>query len=64
MEDELRSEYDLKSMRIRKLGSGRQSFAGTNVQLAPDLAAMFPSAIAVTQPTLGIVYILCRIFFL
>jgi hypothetical protein len=64
MEDELRPEYDLKSMRVRKLGSGRQSFAGTKVQLDPDLAAMFPSAIAVTQLALGIVYILCKIFFL
>ena len=33
MEDELRPEYDLKSMRVRKLGSGRRSFAGTTIQL-------------------------------
>lgn len=26
MEDELRSEYDLKSLRVRKLGSFRKSF--------------------------------------
>jgi hypothetical protein len=27
--DELRPEYDLRSLRIRKLGSGRRSFGGT-----------------------------------
>lgn len=49
MEDELRPEYDLKSMRVRKLGSGRRSFAGTIVQLDPDVAAMFPNAGAVNE---------------
>jgi len=33
MEDNLRSEYDLKSLRVRKLGSGRKSFGGTTVRL-------------------------------
>lgn len=32
MEDELRPEYDLKSMRVRKLGAGRCDFAGTAKQ--------------------------------
>lgn len=64
MEDDLRPEYDLKSMRVRKLGSRRRSFGGTTVQIDPDVAAMFPNAITVTQSALGIVYILCRIFFL
>ena len=32
MEDELRSEYDLKSMRVRKLGDGRLIVAGTTTQ--------------------------------
>lgn len=43
MEDELRSEYDLKSLRIRSLGPGRKSFGGT-VRLEPDVAEMFPNA--------------------
>ena len=30
MEDELRSEYDLKSLRVRRVGSGRKSFANMN----------------------------------
>ena len=49
MDDELRPEYDLKSMRVRKLGSGRRSFAVTTVQLDPDVAAMFPNAGAVNE---------------
>lgn len=49
MEDELRSEYDLKSLQVRRLGSGRKSFGGTTVRLEPDVAQMFPSADAVSQ---------------
>ncbi|NER22635.1 MAG: hypothetical protein F6J86_21715 [Symploca sp. SIO1B1] len=49
MEDDLRSEYDLKSLRVRKLGSGRKSFAGTTVRLEPDVARMFPNAEAVNE---------------
>jgi len=49
MEDDLRSEYDLKSLRVRKLGSGRKSFAGTTVRLEPDVAQMFPNAEAVNE---------------
>jgi hypothetical protein len=32
MEDELRPEYDLKSMRVRKLGAGRCDVAETAMQ--------------------------------
>ncbi len=49
MEDELRSEYDLKSLRVRRLGSGRKSFGGTTVRLEPDVAEMFPNADAVNE---------------
>ncbi len=49
LEDELRSEYDLKSLRVRRLGSGRKSFGGTIVRLEPDVAEMFPSADAVNE---------------
>lgn len=31
MEDELRSEYDLRSLRVRRVGSGRKTFASINV---------------------------------
>jgi len=49
MEDDLRTEYDLKSLRVRRLGSERKSFAGTTVRLEPDVAEMFPSADAVNE---------------
>lgn len=48
MEDELRSEDDLKSLRVRRLGSERKSFGGT-MRLEPDVAEMFPSADAVNE---------------
>jgi hypothetical protein len=48
-EDELRSEYDLKSLRVRKMGSGRKSFGGAVVRLEPDVAEMFPNADAVNE---------------
>ena len=49
LDDDLRSEYDLKSLRVRKLGSGRKSFGGSTVRLEPDVAAIFPSADAVNE---------------
>ncbi len=49
MEDELRSEYDLKSLRVRRLGPGRKNFGGTTIRLEPDVAAMFPNADAVNE---------------
>ena len=48
MEDELRSEYDLKSLRVRKVGPGRTGF-GDFVQLAPDVAELFPNSEAVNE---------------
>ncbi|MBW4579262.1 MAG: hypothetical protein KME42_06780 [Tildeniella nuda ZEHNDER 1965/U140] len=49
VEDELRSEYDLKSLRVRRLGAGRKSFNGTVIRLEPDVAALFPNADAVNE---------------
>ncbi len=49
MSDDLRAEYDLKSLRVRRLGSKRKSFGGTTVRLEPDVAEMFPSADAVNE---------------
>ena len=49
MEDDLRTEYDLKSLRVRKLGSERKTFGGITVRLEPDVADMFPSAEAVNE---------------
>jgi hypothetical protein len=49
LEDEMRSEYDLKTLRVRKFGAGRKSFGGVVVRLEPDVAEMFPDADAVNQ---------------
>ncbi|MEN3331882.1 MAG: hypothetical protein V7641_1247 [Blastocatellia bacterium] len=49
MDDELRSEYDLRSLRVRKLGPGRTSFGGSVVRLEPDVAEAFPDAESVNE---------------
>ena len=46
--DELRSEYDLSTLRVRKLGPGRKSF-GDVIKLDPDVAGAFPNADAVNE---------------
>ncbi|RPI69941.1 MAG: hypothetical protein EHM38_07020 [Geobacteraceae bacterium] len=48
MDDELRSEYDLTSLRVRKLGSKRTKF-GEFIKLAPDVAELFPDSEAVNE---------------
>ena len=48
MSDELRPEYDLKSLRVRRLGPGRKSF-GSVVRLEPDVAEVFPDAESVNE---------------
>lgn len=46
--DELRPEYDLKSLRVRRLGPGRKRF-GNVVKLEPDVAEAFPDADSVNE---------------
>ncbi|TAG62630.1 MAG: hypothetical protein EAZ25_27130 [Oscillatoriales cyanobacterium] len=53
MEDELRSEYDLKSLRVRKVGHARKSFSGLTVHLEPDVAEMFPRVMKDNKYPLG-----------
>jgi hypothetical protein len=48
MEDELRPEYDLSTLRVRKLGLGRKRF-GDVVRLEPDVAEAFPDANSVNE---------------
>jgi hypothetical protein len=48
MEDGLRPEYDLRSLRVRRVGSKRTGFGGF-VQLAPDVAEIFPDAESVNE---------------
>lgn len=49
MEENLQPEYNLKSLRVRKLGAGRKSFGETTIRLEPDVAEMFPNADAVNE---------------
>jgi hypothetical protein len=49
MEDDLRPEYDLSTLQIRRLGPKRTSFGGVTVRLDPDVAEMFPNADAVNE---------------
>lgn len=49
MDDELRPEYDLASLRVRRLGPGRKSFGGSVVRLEPDVAEVFPDADSVNE---------------
>ncbi|MEQ1738564.1 MAG: hypothetical protein ABL884_01540 [Methyloglobulus sp.] len=44
--DELRPEYDVQSLQVRKLGQGRKRF-GDTVRLEPDVVKAFPDAEAV-----------------
>lgn len=46
--DELRPEYDLKNLRVRKFGPGRKQF-GNFVKLEPDVAAVFPDDVTVNK---------------
>ena len=48
MEDELRPEYDLSTLRVRKLGPGRKRF-GDVVRLEADVAEAFPDANSVNE---------------
>ena len=47
--DELRPEYDLSRLQVRRLGPGRQQFGQDVVRLAPDVSAVFHNAEAVNE---------------
>ena len=49
MEDELRSEYDLKTLKVRKMGADRQKVGDTVIRLDADVAEFFPSAESVNE---------------
>ncbi len=49
IEDELRSEYDLMSLKVRKVGPERKSSFGTTVSLATDVAKVFPDSGSVNE---------------
>jgi hypothetical protein len=47
-DDDVRPEYDLKDLRVRKLGPGRKNF-GDVVRLEPDVVKIFPDADSVNE---------------
>ena len=47
--DDLRPEYDLKKLVVRRLGPARKSFGRLVVRLEPDVAKAFPNAVAVNE---------------
>ncbi|MBM3290956.1 MAG: hypothetical protein FJY92_12470 [Candidatus Hydrogenedentes bacterium] len=47
--DDLRPEYDLAELRVRRLGPKRKSFAGSIVKLESDVANFFPDAESVNE---------------
>ncbi len=49
MKDELRPEYNLRALRVRKTGTDRKTFGGSAVQLEPDVANLFPSSESVNE---------------
>lgn len=48
-QDELRPEYDLRALQVRKVGPERKHFGRSVVQLAPDVAEVFPDAESVNE---------------
>ncbi len=47
-QDELRPEYDLRKLRVRKFGPARKQF-GNFIKLEPDVAAVFPDDVTVNE---------------
>lgn len=47
--DELRSEYDLRTLRVRKVGPERKHFGGPTVRLELDVAELFPDSESVNE---------------
>lgn len=41
---EFRPEYDLRSLRVRRVGPERKRFGGPTIRLEPDVAEAFPDA--------------------
>ena len=48
IKDELRPEYDLRALQVRKLGRARKRF-GDVVRLEPDVVEAFPDAASVNE---------------
>ncbi len=49
LDNELRPEYDLKSLKLRKVGPDRKSFSGPTVRIDKDVAEVFPDSESVNE---------------
>ncbi|WP_373480102.1 hypothetical protein [Geminocystis sp.] len=49
MEDQLREEYDLKTLKVRKIGAKRQKFGENIIKLDSDVAEVFSNAESVNE---------------
>jgi hypothetical protein len=49
MKDDLRPEYNLKDLRVRKVGSDRKDFGCKTIYLEPDVAEIFPDGNSVNE---------------
>ena len=49
MDDDLRPEYDLESLEIRKMGNKRKNFGKSFVHLEPDVQDIFPNSDSVNE---------------
>jgi len=57
--DDLRDEYDLTQLRVRKLGPGRKQFNGIDIHLEPDVAEIFPDSRSVNEALRFLIRIAC-----
>ena len=49
LEDDLRLEYNLRELRVRKLGTERKEFGGNPVFINSDVAKIFPDSHSVNE---------------
>lgn len=49
IKDDLRPEYNLKELRVRKIGSKRKISQAKTIQLDPDVAEIFPDDNSVNE---------------
>jgi len=49
LNDDLRPEYDFQALRVVARGPGRRKTGGLTIQLAPDVAEVFPDAQSVNE---------------
>ena len=49
MEDQLRDEYDLRTLKVRKMGAKRKKFGDNIIKLDSDVAEVFPNAESVNE---------------